>query len=192
MTSNGCLMVHIFHTHAYTCYRQVREIFLNLLIRRLNSWDGRKKVEPITTPTPSTAEAPLRQEATPTPTSQTPVPPPAVTDYPAKAQNTTDPSCSLIHPIPVSAVSAPHQVASNVYQSVASGEVPMEGYGTVRMLSPQPQRSSMFMPTASAPLHHQHPQAHRTLSLPTTLQQRGTELLLTIVYVWLHYFVMIM
>lgn len=163
------------HTRTHTLYRQVRELFLNLLIKRLNSWDGRKKVEPATT---STTEAPPREEATPTPTSQTPVPPPAVTDYLIKAQNTTDPSSTVVQPIPLSAVSAPpHLAAGSVYQSnaVASGEVPME-YGSLRMLSPQPQPSSVFMPTASVPLHHQHPQAHRTLSLPSTLQQRGTEL----------------
>ena len=151
----------------------MREIFLNLLIRRLSSWDGRKKVEP---PTTSTTEAPPREEATPTPTSQTPVPPPAVTDYPVKAQNTLDPSSSVIQPIPVSAV--PHLVAASVYQSnaAAGGEVPMVEYGSLRMLSPQPQTSSVFMPTASVPLHHQHSQVHRTLSLPSSLQQRGTEL----------------
>lgn len=126
--------------------------------------------------------------------SQTPVPPPppAVTDYPVKAQNTTDTSSSLIQPIPISAVSAPHLVAGSVYQSGAAatagggagggiggggGEIPME-YGSVRMMSPQPQPSSLFMPMVSAPLRHQHSQVHRTLSLPSTLQQqRGMELM---------------
>ena len=159
------------HTHTHIHYRQVREIILNLLIRRLNGWDGRKKVEPTTTPTPTT-EAPPRQEATPTPTSLTPVPPPAVTDYPVKAQNTTDPSSSVVQPIPIC---APRFVAGSVYQTGANVEVPME-YGSVRMLSPQPQASSVFMPTAAAPHHHQHPRTHRTLSLPNTLQQQGTEL----------------
>ena len=180
------------HTpQTYTCYRQVREIFLNLLIRRLNSWDGRKKVEPPSTTTTATEAPPREEEATPTPTSLTPLPPPppAVTDYPVGAQNSTDPSSSVVHPIPVSAISVahPHPASGSVYQSsVSTGpgpgghELAME-YGSVRaMLSPQPQYSSMFMPTtAFAPHHSHHSQIHRALSLPNSLQQqqqRGTQL----------------
>ena len=165
-SSSGCF--HLPHTHYY---RQVREIFLNLLVRRLNGWDGREKVEPSTI-----SEAPPNQETTPTPTSETPIPPPIVTDYPVKAQNATDPSSggsSVIQPVPISAITTPHLAARSVYHSsvTGGGEMQMD-YGSVSMLSPQ-QPSSLFMPTTAH--HHQHPHAHRTHSLPTcnALQQQG-------------------
>lgn len=132
--------------------RQVRKIFLDLHTRRLNKWDGKKKVEPPSTDTPPSLET------TPT-TPQTPVPSTPIGDY-------HTPSSSIIEPVPIATVlsgSVGTVGGGGVAAGVGDGEVPVD-YGSVRLMSPQP--PSAFIPAAA-----QHHQLGRALSLPVQQPQ---------------------
>ena len=125
-------------------------MFLDLHTRRLNSWDGRKKVEPPSDDVPPSVET--------TPTPQTPVTPPSVSDYPV----------NIVQPVPISTVSM--ATSGNVYPSSTPvvGEVPLVDCGSVGMMSPTPS-SSAFIPAAVQPRL-----LRRGLSLPSQQMQLGT------------------
>lgn len=162
-----------FHFHC----RQVREIFFDLHTRRLNKWDGRKKVEPPNEETmPSLETTPTPQEDNGA-ASVSDLPPPA-----GLAQGNR-----VVKPVPVSAITMANPVvesrnvdhnatsggvsnASGVSVGVRGGELPVE-YGSVNLMSqppqpPQPPPSAFF----PAPAQHQQVQIQRTLSLPVQHQ----------------------
>ena len=93
--------------------RQAKKIFLDLLKRRLNKWDGRKKVEP-----PS-EEVSASLETTPTP--QEPLTPTSVSDRLPTVELIS--ISSSIQPVPVNAVAMTnsHLEGGNVYQNTTAG-----------------------------------------------------------------------
>ena len=130
-------------------FRQVRKTFLDLHTRRLNQWDGRKKVEP-----PAVDTSP----ATPT-TPRTPATPTPVNDYAPNICNS-----GIVEPVPVSTVSLEGvRVGGD-----AEREVQVD-YGSVRVMAGQ--SSSAFIPATA---HQPQQQVQRALSLPAQQQQLGT------------------
>ena len=134
----------------------MRKTFLDLHTRRLNQWDGRKKVEPPTVDdlpaTPTTPQAP----ATPTP----------VNDY--------TPNSGIVEPVPVSTVSS-----EGIRIGGGGGERELQvDYGSMRVMTGQ--SSSAFIPAAT---HQPQQQVQRTLSLPAQQQQQGTVYVLDVQWV---------
>ena len=175
----------------------MKEIFFDLHTRRVNAWDGRKKVEP-----PSEEAAPS-METTPTP--RTPLTPTSVSDYPEKAElplppPPPPPTNRIVQPVPISTTSMAtvYPVTNTFYHhgdttantctptaiGGAGGES-QGGYESVNVVSPHlPQTCSAFIP-AAAVQHQQHLQRAQSLSAAHNLQQ-GASVVKTIILCNLH------